>query len=101
MKDRVLLVLAGLACAVVAQLTWSKFPNATFVFVLLGLFVSFRENQRIERVKRADRKRVALARAPIGTTDADTGGNPRPQAPAAGVTIRDWRDAAGRRAVGR
>lgn len=63
MKDRVLLMLAGLACAGVALLTWSEYPAATFGFVLFGLFLSYRENRRIERVKSADRERVARARA--------------------------------------
>lgn len=63
MRDRVLLVLAGLACAGVAQIMWSKLPRVTFGLILLGLVASYVQDRRIERVKIADRERVARARA--------------------------------------
>ena len=63
MKDRVLLVLAGLACAGVAQVMWSKLPTVTFGLILLALVANYLQDQRIKRVKIADRERVAQARA--------------------------------------
>jgi len=63
MKDRALLLLAGLACAGVAQVMWSKLPRVTFGLILLGLVASYLQDRRIARVKIADRERVAQARA--------------------------------------